>query len=115
MDFSCEKCGHNFETHKFTKINFKYADSTRDIYYSARCPQCKSEVKSYDDLVYSAPTSPAAYDKPRKRCPDTGQLIVGRERWDGVPYDLYEKLEEERRLREELENEKRRKETADSK
>jgi predicted nucleic-acid-binding Zn-ribbon protein len=114
MNFLCEKCGNNFSTNKFTKITSRLADASVDSYYSARCSNCKSEVKSYDLIKYSSPTSPAAYDKPRKKCPDTGQLIVGRERWDNVPYDLYQKLEEERRLREEREHEQGAKEAFDS-
>jgi hypothetical protein len=95
----CEKCGASYETKKYYKVDHKGLSEKR-TYYVSYCEQCSQRIETEKAPVRGIVAYGQVVEKATQRIPGTNNYWPGRAKWESIPVDLVQALEEERRLRE---------------
>jgi hypothetical protein len=87
---------------KFYKRNLKLITG-QVVEYVGKCIYCEAEIVTESSPKYGQTTLSPALDVEFERVLGTNHKIPKRTRWEDIPSDLVGLLEEEKRLRDELE------------
>jgi protein-arginine kinase activator protein McsA len=102
IEYICQHCGQQSFTKKFYKIEHNGL-TEKYIKYKCECSKCYKWSETQEAPVLTRPAIGQVRGKATKRIPGIKTPIYGRARWESVPTDLHEVLEEERRIREQKE------------
>jgi DNA-directed RNA polymerase subunit RPC12/RpoP len=114
ISYKCEHCGEEVTAVTFFKVEHNGLTEKYTV-HRCKCPLCDKISNVDKGPTLTRPSLNPSHDRATKRILGTNQMIVGYTRWEDRPSDLFEKLEEEKRLREERLSEQARTEEGNGK